>query len=478
MPYQGEFANKSSHSDIIKNPDVAGFLSNCEYLKEPSEAEGEAMGARFIEPPSTTDVTLPKNIIAVDGSSYEASISERLPSTKLGYIRIGSVLIDLSQYNSLRTDNRMVDPFRVAKLKRNNDALTFTLPGSNINWKEHSNVRDGFRAALDAQLADEKTRFNPQDPETSLRTTLFHLASRRDKLGTGTPTKLKIHKCPNPDCDSRKSDSSEKSQKEVPIEVEDVPSSQYCPYCGEEVYPSDCLRLWEQISEHQSNQRVLNLFMNVVEHLMPIHYIRYLAEHSLPSLAEMAFFVDNPLAIFDVTAWIMNPIMQYLYDINQQLLQANYPPLLIIGLQKSGQIADHVSLINRYIPPERILAIDDEYRYKYILVGRDASEKGFGSQTYYGQDFIYKTASKRCFVFALPYPVAAKDRKDFTNFKTDYSLYSELPRALALIKHFETDLYKNAVVPIALAHRYTAISLVPGGRVLDVLSRRALQSSE
>ncbi len=427
------------------------------------------MGARFIEPPSTANVTFPANIIAVDGSSYEAKISDRIPSTKIGYVRIGSVLIDLGQYNSLRTDNRMVDPFRVAKLKKNNDALTFTLPGSNVKWKGHGSVRDGFRATLDAQLADEKTCFNPQDPKTSLRTTLFHLASRREKLGTDTPTKLKIHKCPNEQCRSH--------EQEIPIEVEDVLTAQHCPYCQQEVYPSDCLRLWEQISEYQSNQRVLNLFMTVVEHLMPIHYIRYLADRSLPSLSETAFFIDNPLAIFDVTAWLINPIMQYLYGINQRLVQSNYQPLLLIGLQKSGQIIDHISLIDRYIPSGRVLAIDDEYRYKYILVGRDPSDKGFGSQTYYGQDFIYKTASKRCFVFALPYPVAVKPRKDFATVKTDYSLYSELPRALALINHFETDLYKNAVVPIALAHRYTAISLVPGGRVLDVLSRKAMQGS-
>lgn len=469
MPYQGEFANKSSHSDMIKNPDVAGFLDDCEYLKEPSDEEGKAMGANFIEPPSTEDVTFPAYIIAVDGSPYEAQISDRIPSTKIGYVKVGSILIDMNQYNSLRTDNRMVDPFQVAKLKKNNDALTFTLPGSNIKWKGYSTVRDSFRAAVDAQLADEKTRFQAQDPKTSLRTTLFHLASRRDKLGTHDPTKLQIHKCPNEQCQSH--------EKEIPITVEDVQTSQHCPYCNQEIYPSDCLRLWEQISEYQSNQRALNLFMSAVEHLMPIHYIRYLAERSLPSLAETAFFIDNPLAIFDVTAWLINPIMQYLYDINQRLVQANYPPLLLIGLQKSGQVVDHVRLIDPYIPPERILTLDDEYRYKYILIGRDPSDKGFGSQTYYGQDFIYKTASKRCFVFALPYPVASKTRKDFSTIKTDYNVYPQLPRALALIKHFETELYKNAVVPIALAHRYTSISLVPGGRVLDILSQKALRKN-
>src|SRR5690606_41479985 len=45
---------------------------------------------------------------------------------------------------------------------------------------------------------------------------------------------------------------------------------------------------------------------------------------------------------------------------------------------------------------------------------------------------------------------------------------------LGLISHLESDLYENAVVPIALAHRYTAISFQPGGRVLDLLTKHAL----
>lgn len=43
-----------------------------------------------------------------------------------------------------------------------------------------------------------------------------------------------------------------------------------------------------------------------------------------------------------------------------------------------------------------------------------------------------------------------------------------------MINLLESDLYENAVVPIALAHHYTAISLEPGGKVLDLLTKRAM----
>jgi hypothetical protein len=103
-------------------------------------------------------------------------------------------------------------------------------------------------------------------------------------------------------------------------------------------------------------------------------------------------------------------------------------------------------------------------------------EKGFGNETYYGQDFIYKTPSGRTFVFALPYPFGSKENSSlvFHQAKTETWRYTDLSRAIALINHFECDLYENAVIPIALANRYTAISLVPGGRVLDLLTREIL----
>jgi len=98
-------------------------------------------------------------------------------------------------------------------------------------------------------------------------------------------------------------------------------------------------------------------------------------------------------------------------------------------------------------------------------------------ETYYGQDFIFKTSNGRTFVMALPYPYAAKELpgRDFIKEKIKLENYPNLPQALKLINYLESDLYENAVVPIVLAHRFTAISLKPGGRVLDLLTRKSLQ---
>lgn len=463
MPYQGERASKTSHQDIVKNPDVSQFLEACDHLTPPSDGVAQVMAARFEVPPPFDGVELPENIIAIDGSYYESSIDERLPSTKIGYVKAGCVLIQMADYKSLRVSSgRFVDPFRVAKLQDSNSPLTFTLPSANVLWGKKGSVRDSFRAAVDSHLYGPATRFNESDPATSLRTTLFNLASlRRGELGTANSRRLKIHKCP--DCENG------------PIEVEDTFESQHCDHCDAEVYPTDCLRIWEEVTDYQSNVQALSRFMLAVEHMMPIHYIRHLADNSLSLLSSLAFFMDGPLAIFGNPAWLNSAILAYLAKVNERLAAISKPSLLMLGLQKTGQVVDHVKLLDRFLPHNRVFAIDDDYRYKFILASRSPAGNGFGSETYYGQDFIYKTPSGRTFVFALPYPFASKDDPTvtFIQAKTEMGRYPALPRALALINDFESDLYENAVVPIALAHRYTAISFVPGGRVLDLLTRHA-----
>jgi hypothetical protein len=76
MPYRGEVASKVSHSDIIRNPEVASFLDSCEYLIQPGDAEVQAMAANFQVPPTVDEALLPEQAMAFDGSYYESSIDE------------------------------------------------------------------------------------------------------------------------------------------------------------------------------------------------------------------------------------------------------------------------------------------------------------------------------------------------------------------------------------------------------------------
>ena len=99
-----------------------------------------------------------------------------------------------------------------------------------------------------------------------------------------------------------------------------------------------------------------------------------------------------------------------------------------------------------------------------------------GMRPVYGQDFIFKTESSRIFTVGVPYPFPDKRNPvEFAKKKVDSTSYGEsLARAFSLIRYFEFDLYENAVVQIALAHRHASISLVLGGKVLDLVTRSGL----
>lgn len=464
MPFQGEFANKASHMDIVKNPDVEKFLENCQYLRDPSDEELKAIVDLFLTVGEIKEDHLPQYLVATDGSFYEASLNTRFPSTKVAYLKFGTILIKLSEYRALNHKaTPLLDPFKVAALEENNRPVTLTLPSANVTLKGRDSVQESFRAELESWFSDNRTKIDDADEDSSLLSTLYLLASNRpDEMGTGDPTLIKLHKCPTCGHDPKEGILVKKgAQNKCPSQS-----------CGKEIFATDCLRIWEEISEYQSNGTAIGRLMMVIEHILPVHYIRHLMKNDPTVLDSIIFFVDGPLAIFGNCAWLHRPIMQFYDETFRRLKEKNLGVPIILGLQKTGQISDFATLVSRELEPGKLLLISDDYRYKYIYAGRELAKNGFGDETYYGQDFIFKTPSGRIFVFGLPFPAPSKRPSEkFVRTKEETKSYSNLERALAALYHFESDMYENAVVPIALAHKYTSISLAPGGQVLDLFSR-------
>src|SRR6185369_2088566 len=143
MPYARERASKGGHSDLVKNPDVAGFLQDCAYMREPTDEEAASIVATYQSAP--LGESLPIKVIASDASPYSEPINGKFPSTQIGYVKVSLVLIDLKDYDGLsKPGSRFVDPFKVAEMHRNADAISFTLPGSNIRYKGAKTVQAGL----------------------------------------------------------------------------------------------------------------------------------------------------------------------------------------------------------------------------------------------------------------------------------------------------------------------------------------------
>ena len=348
---------------------------------------------------------------------------------------------------------RFVDPFKAADLHRNASPVTYTLPGSNIRFQNAKTVKDGFRRAVFKQLSSDKASGG---------------ASRlilTDTLLTLNDGAINLDKCSS--C-GETGDFSFDSGTLMHV----------CTACNEPVFLTDWLRLHEDISDFGNNTSAMTRMMNAVEHLLIAGLIHQVFKANPRALSKMAFVMDGPLAIFGQPAKLHSRIMSLFQAINLRLRELRLEPLLVVGLQKTGEVMDHANLLNKFLPNGVIRLLDDDYRNKYIK-GNDSPASNFGNETYYGQDFLFKTERGRIFNFAVPYPFASKGRaaeqKAFATAKADIGNYGSLiERACDLVRHFELDLYESAIVPVALAHRHASISIVPGGKVLDIITKTGL----
>jgi len=451
MPYNRETAGKGGHSDFVRNPDVQNFLSACDYMKPPSDDEANAIASQFQPALKGSSPRLPNFVVASDASKSDAPINDKLPSTQLGFIKVSHVLVAMDKYAELiDPSTRFVDPFKAAALHRNAQPITYVLPGSNIKYRGAATVKDGFRQAIYDQ-------FTANRREGSNRLVLTETLLL---LNNGT---LNILKCPSCSSQTNLNFSSQHTIRE-------------CPTCGTNVYATDWLRLHEGISDFGENTSAMTRMMNAVEHLLLGAFVLELLNNSPAALSNIAFVIDGPLALFGEPAKLHQRLMLLIHEANTKLSALGYEPVLIMGLQKTGSVMDHARLLEKFLPNGVIKVINDTYRQTYIT-GSDTVSENFGHETYYGQDFLFKTEKGRIFNFALPYPFADKGSSggEFATRKVVLSNYGSLiERACDLIRHFELDLYDNAIVPVALAHRHASISLVPGGKVLDLIARAGL----
>lgn len=452
MPYPREHAGKGGHSDFIRNPDVDQFLTQCTYLREPSDAEAQAIADLYQTAPIGTDKFLPKDVVASDASKSDAPINGKLPSTQIGFLKISHVLIRMDDYDGLQDPHEhIVNPFKVAAIHRNAAPVTFTMPGSNIRYKGHHSVKDGFRQALFDQLNKKNDSNRPT------------MAQVLVMINSGS---ISIHTCPA--CKGETQFSFSSAKLEAP-----------CDLCHKVVYATDSLRLHEGISDFGDNASAMTRMMNAMEHLMLAAFILEVQRAQPEKLSELAFVMDGPLAIFGEPAKLSQRLQRLIFQVNRDLSERGLRQMLVLGLQKTGGLMDHAKLLERYLPKGSLRLVDDDYRNRYVTGGESPAEN-FGNETYYGQDFIFRTESGRVFNFAIPYPFLDKTHggggKAFALAKSDISRYGDQVRqACDLIRHFEMDLYDSAIVPVALAHRHASISIMPGGKVLDILARTSLK---
>jgi hypothetical protein len=113
--------------------------------------------------------------------------------------------------------------------------------------------------------------------------------------------------------------------------------------------------------------------MSYIEHLLPIHYLRFLRNRSPAWLGQVAVFIDGPLAVFGNAAWLHGCIIQFIHNLRQVQESNGYPAPVVIGLQKTGYVVEYMQFLQKYVPDNTLFSITDEYRHQFLGTERSGN---------------------------------------------------------------------------------------------------------
>lgn len=453
MPYTArsgrmERARSTGHVPIVENELVKERLRSFRvFAREVPEGVSAEL---LVDPAALGSVESSAAwVMSFDGSPQEVAAREEYPSTRIGYVQVAGVLVHLSELLGQESAH-LVDP-AVIRAATQEALHSMVLPGSNVCRHDMPTVRDSWRAEVFEIFRDYTVEDIP------LLDVFMLLVGFSDKTTSGGDVILA--RCSADDaCRGR----------DIPVPK----AGTACPTCGGPLFPTDALRIHEEVSEEHGNATALGRLMTVLEHITLVAYLHFLNQRQPRVLGSVGFILDGPLALFGPQAWLHTPIREFLGDLEAGLRRNNLGCPVVVGIEKGGQFADHASAIEGRIPRQRLMCLPDDYIYRHILTFRVAPGAAFGRDTYYGQKFFYKTAQGQMLTMTVP-----KVADDVAG-PHEPGHYPLLPGTLALLDRLGTSLYEHALIPVALAHSFASIPLRTGSKVLTLLSRELLGLSE
>lgn len=454
---------KSSFLDITKNPEVSEFLKACNFMHEPNGNEIEKIKSQFVHVKKQEDIIYPKNIIAIASDYYEAKVRDDIPFTNVGYIKVVNFLLKKNSFVSL-TNKKFLDPFEVAKIQKDKEAYTFVLPSSNMLYKGEKSVKDSFRLKLYETFKEYKS---DKSNTSSLLETLFYLNSFRKGE---SKDEIKLKKCPSCGCEN--------------LLIIKTEAEQFCPNCHAPIYPTDVLRVWEEVKEDSaSNISPLTRLDNAIKHILLAHTLRMIKEVNPENyrslLSDIVFVINGPLAVFGTPAWIHGSLQKIIHDFNKDLSDNHFSKLMIVGMIENSSVLSYANFLNRHIENSSILCVSDEFRNSYIDYNKTESSTTFGNETFYGQDFIYKNDKGKVKVFQIPYNF--RDKSNLQVFKAEKSnleSYTNLNKYIKFLDDFDSDMFTNSIIPSVLSKKYSMISMQPGAGMINLISKTLINNKQ
>jgi hypothetical protein len=384
--------------------------------------------------------------IAVDGSLMVVPAREGIPSVRYGYAQGAAAWLDLEMLEAQKHE-RFVDP--VALDRAVNSALvSFDFPVSGAYLRQGLSLRDSWRECIDDLFRTRRIEVNRLNQR--LLDLLFLLHGE-----PGVPAATLTVSCPAIGC----------AAKDLAV----PPAGMACPACQSAVYPTDCLRIYEEVVDDGSNEEPLGRLMQVIELLITVGLATLLWTQSRNDLLMRTLFVtDGPLAVYGPPAKLRGRALDYF----QKMASSTPGPApFLCGVEKSGLAVDFAGALSKHdiLEPGDLLTLDATVLSQIV---NSQNVEAYGSETYWGRKFIYRALDGRVVVLTV-IPDSGSPYDDHGG-QPEPGAYSSLPFVLDVVDRTGSSMYRNGIIPVALAHSKAAYPIGVGTDVLRLAARRKL----
>lgn len=451
MPYDtvsGGFEQASrlghTHAVVRAIAERANFYVPAEHVKDLAWLQPKIRGKTDLPRPADADQLA--GVIGIDGSLAPVRVRDGLPSVHYGYAQAAAIWLDIEAMQSQRKE-RFVDP--VVLHRAVNSALVsvdFPLAGAYV--REGMSIQDSWRESIDTLFRTKKIEVNRLDQSLLQLLMLLH-------GHPGAPAATVPVDCPDGQCHHRG----------VPVGV----NGAGCPGCGHRLFPTDTLRIYEEVTEEGSNQVALSRLMQVIELLVMVGLATLLWEQSRHDLLRTTLFVmDGPMAVYGPPAKLRGRAVEYF----QQMI-ATTPGAgpYVCGIEKTGTVVDYATALVRHdaLKPGDLLVIDAEV---LAVVTNATNPIAYGAETYWGRKFVYRSLDGRVVVITVP-PKTGQPYDDHGG-QPGPDAYPSLPAILDVIDKTGSSMYRDGLIPVALAHSKAAFPIGVGTDVLRLVAKRKL----
>ncbi len=450
MPYETvggrhELASRLGHAAAAVRAvaDQRSFHVPAEVLRDVEDIKKKVRRSTDFRLPS--EETRLISALAIDGSRDVEQVRDGLPSVLYGFAQVAAAYVDLGVLETQKAEV-FVDPYEIARAV-NTALVTLDLPVAGAYSREGVDIATSWRESIDQLFRAKKIEVNRLDQ--SMLELLFLIHGQ-----PGMPAAFVPVNCPTYDCN-----------KDVPV----PPSGVECDTCGTWLFPTDVLRIHEEVGEDTPNESALGRLMSVAELLTLTGLATLLWEQSRNQLLPRTLFiVDGPLAMYGPPAKLRARALDYFQSM-ASTTPGDGP--FICGIEKAGTMVDYARQLARHdvLTPGDLL-ICDENLISRVTNAHNA--RAYGKETYWGRKFVYRALDGRVVVPTVMPPTGAP--YDTHGGKPDPKDYPTLPAILDVINRTGSSMYVDGIIPVAAAHGKAAFPIGVGTDVLRLVAKRRL----